>query len=231
MYAFFTAVIVGKTKPHIEEGINGGWLNSIVATQSVSIIFSLLIPHFTVYREEIMFFTLFMYLGGCMLYILVIALIFYRFNFFKFDPRNLTPPYWINMGAVAITTLAGSRIMINATYWTFLSDIYPFLAGFTLFFWSTATWWIPLIFILGLWRHVYNHVPLEYDPQYWGLVFPAGMYTVCTFQLSLAIGIKFLDIIPEYFIFIALTAWILTFYGLVDRVQNKLMIKTSRLNT
>ena len=223
MYAYFTAIIVSKSKPTLEEGINGGWLNAVVATQSVSIIFSLLTPDLVLYQDQILFFTLFMYLGGCMLYILIIALIFYRFNFFRFDPRDLTPPYWINMGAVAITTLAGSRIILNISHWQFFTEILPFVIGFTLFFWSTATWWIPLIFILGIWRHIYNKVPLEYDPQYWGLVFPTGMYTVCTIELSIATGLSFLMIIPDLFIFIALIAWISTFFGFIHRIQYKIM--------
>ncbi len=62
----------------------------------------------------------------------------------------------------------------------FLQEILPFLHGFTLFFWATGTWWIPMLVILGMWRHVYKRYKLVYDPLYWGAVFPLGMYTVCT---------------------------------------------------
>ena len=58
------------------------------------------------------------------------------------------------MGAVAITTLAGAKLILGAPEWSFLTEILPFLKGFTLFFWAWATWWIPLLFILGFWRHV-----------------------------------------------------------------------------
>jgi tellurite resistance protein TehA-like permease len=56
----------------------------------------------------LLFLTLCMFLLGCTLYLLLITLIFYRFTFVNFTPILLTPPYWINMGAVAITTLAGA---------------------------------------------------------------------------------------------------------------------------
>jgi tellurite resistance protein TehA-like permease len=52
--------------------------------------------------------------------------------------------------------------------------------GFTLFFWATATWWIPLLLLLEGWRHLWRHVPLRYETDDWGIVFPAGMYTVAT---------------------------------------------------
>ena len=51
-------------------------------------------------------FALTMWLGGSMLYIWIISLIFYRYTFFALSPNDLAPPYWINMGAAAIATLA-----------------------------------------------------------------------------------------------------------------------------
>ena len=90
--------------------------------------------------------------------------------------------------------------------------------GLTLLFWATATWWIPMLVILGVWRHVYRRYPLRYDPLYWGAVFPLGMYTVCTYRLVRAVEVPFLAIVPQVFVFIALGAWLLTFGGLLRSV-------------
>jgi len=215
MYTFFTAVTVRENKPTIEAGLNGGWLLAVVATQSISVLGTLLASRLVDYREPILFFTLCMFLLGCMLYLLLITLIFYRFTFGNVSVAALTPPYWINMGAVAITTLAGARLIIAAPGWSLLSEIAPFLKGFTLFFWAAATWWIPLLFALGFWRHVYKRFPLKYDPQYWGMVFPFGMYTVCTFQLSNAIAFPPLLVIPRYFVYLALAGWLAVSLGLI----------------
>jgi tellurite resistance protein TehA-like permease len=215
MYTFFTAVTVQEDKPPLETGISGTWLLAAVATQSISVLGTLLADYFTAYRDSLLFFTLCMFLLGCMLYLLLITLIFYRFTFVKLTTVTLTPPYWINMGAVAITTLAGARLIIAAPAWSFLGEISPFLKGFTLFFWAAGTWWIPLLVILGVWRHIRKHFPLVYDPLYWGMVFPLGMYTVCTLQLSKAIGFEPLLLIPRFFVFIALAAWIAVFSGLI----------------
>jgi len=187
----------------------------VVATQSISVLGTLLVSRLIDYREPILFFTLCMFLLGCMLYLPLITLIFYRFTFVNVTMASLTPPYWINMGAVAITTLAGARLIIAAPGWTMLNEVVPFLKGFTLFFWTAATWWIPLLLALGFWRHVYKKFPLKYDPQYWGMVFPLGMYTVCTFQLANAIGFPRLLVIPRYFIYLALTGWLAASLGLL----------------
>jgi tellurite resistance protein TehA-like permease len=230
MYTFFTAVTVRESKPSIEAGLNGGWLLVVVATQSISVLGTLLVSRLVNYREPILFFTLCMFLLGCMLYLPLITLIFYRFTFVNVTLVALTPPYWINMGAVAITTLAGARLIIAAPGWSLLNELAPFLKGFSLFFWAAGTWWIPLLLALGFWRHVYKRFPLKYDPQYWGMVFPFGMYTVCTFQLSHAIDFPPLLAIPRYFIYLALAGWIAASAGLMGTLfQFKSMRRRSSL--
>ena len=134
----------------------------------------------------------------------------------SYSPVSISLP-----GAVAITTLAGSTLMLHAGQWEFLEGLVPFLRGFTLFFWATATWWIPLLFILGIWRHGYRRFPLRYDAQYWGMVFPLGMYTVSTAQLARATGLSYFDTIPRVFVGIAIAAWLFTGAGMVGRLLGR----------
>lgn len=229
IYSFITAIIINEKKPSIDVGLNGSWLVIVVSTQSISILGTLVAPQFTAWQNELLFFTVAMYLLGCMFYVLIITLIFYRFSFFTFDPKDMTPPYWINMGATAITTLAGATLIQNVptSGGIFFEEILPFLVGFTVFFWVFGTWWIPLLFILGAWRHIYKRFPLNYHPSYWGMVFPMGMYTTCTIKLAEAIELPFLKIIPVYFIYIALLAWTITFFGLLHRIVDKLILLPS----
>ncbi|MEO8355125.1 MAG: tellurite resistance/C4-dicarboxylate transporter family protein [Chloroflexota bacterium] len=228
MYTFITAVTIRETKPTLENGLGGGWLLLVVSTQSISVTGASIADDFGTWAEAILFLTLSMFLLGFMLYILVISLIFYRLTFFPLKPEEMAPPYWINMGAMAITTLAGSILIMEADHWTLIQDILPFLKGITLLFWATATWWIPFLIILSVWRHGYKQVLLSYEPSYWGLVFPLGMYTACTFQLAKALGLDFLLLIPGYFIYLAILAWLATFIGLVVQLARKLFARPSQ---
>jgi tellurite resistance protein TehA-like permease len=213
-YIIFSAITTKQDKPDLADGINGGWLTAVVATQSLVVLGTMAPPVFAT-REAVMLGLVSLWLAGGMLYIWMISIIFYRYTFFRFLPSDLMPPYWINMGAMAISTLAGALLVRAAPNSPLLVDLMPFLKGFTLLFWATATWWIPMLLVLGVWRYIMKRVPLTYDPLYWGVVFPLAMYTTATFRLSEAFNAPYLMPIPRIMLGIALTTWLMTFLGLV----------------
>jgi tellurite resistance protein TehA-like permease len=214
-YAIFAALTVKEDKPPLERGINGAWLLAVVATQSIAVLSTLLAMNEPMpYKRPLNFLALSMWLWGGMLYVWLMSLIFYRYTFFRLSPGDLTPPYWINMGAMAISTLAGSLLVANATEAPLLQSLLPFLRGVTIFYWATGTWWIPMLLVLGVWRYGVKRHPLRYDPVYWAAVFPLGMYAAATHEMALAIDLRFLDVVPRVFFAGALAAWAAAMVGL-----------------
>jgi len=145
------------------------------------------------------------------------------------QPDKLTPDYWIDMGAMAITTLAGAQLLQTSSQWALLQGLTSFLTGFTLLFWVTSTWWIPLLLIVELWRHVWGRVPLAYSPDYWSLVFPLGMYSEATARLARVADFTFLHPIAVGFLYAALVVWGMTFVGMAHKMLRKLPGLDSRI--
>lgn len=212
-YGFFASVTIKAEKPALSEGLNGTWLVSVVSMQALAVLGCVTASSFSE-PSLVLFVATAMHMGGFMLYLPLIALLLYRWTFVAFTPFQLTPPYWINMGALAISTLAGARLLQSAGISPLLQRLTPFLQGSTFFAWSAATWWIPLLVVLGVWRHGFRRVPFRYDPQYWGLVFPLGMYTACTVQLSRALEVPQLEDLARVFVWPALLAWGATAIGM-----------------
>jgi len=229
-YTVFTAFTIKENKPTLDEGISGAWLLAVVATQSIAVLSAYLAAHWgRPYKLELNFLALSMWLWGGMLYIWMISLIFYRYAFFRFEPGDLSPPYWINMGAMAISTLAGSLLVVNAPDAPFLASLAPFIKGFTVFYWATGTWWIPMLVVLVVWRHVYARFPLRYDPLYWGAVFPLGMYAACTFEMAHALNLEFLYPVVPYLAYAALAAWATASAGLVRALSRAVFMHARAL--
>lgn len=225
-YTIFTALTVKRCKPPLERGVTGAWLIAVVATQSIAVLVSLIAHHWPQpLRLELNFFALSMWLWGGMFYIWIISLIFYRYTFFSFSPGDLTPPYWINMGAMAISTLAGAQLAQNTLDAPFLASLLPFLKGFTVFYWATGTWWIPMLLALSVWQHLIQRLPLRYDPLSWGAVFPLGMYTVATREMAAALQLPFLNSFLPAMFTVALVAWAAACVGLLRELWNLLRLR------
>ncbi len=239
IYAIYLYFIVISAKT-IENTISGATLLTTVSTQSVAVLGSLLAIHFEIYSHLVIFLSWMFWALGFVLYIIVIVFVTYRLLFRVMEPKDWTGPYWICMGAAAITTLAGSNVVMNMKIYPALDTLRTATLALVFLCWAIGTWWIPIQIVMDIWK--FNKINIDnkapgwiktfpwlrlgfggkkyhfYEPPSWGRVFPMGMYTACTIALSRASNFEFLFSIPMYWGWLALFVWALTFIGTMRAV-------------
>ena len=217
VYAVPVALVAQREgKPRPRRGIQGNWLLWSVGTASVSVLGTQVAPFFGAAAGQIVTLSLLFWLLGVVFYLWVITLIVQRLFFYDLPPGDLSPTYWIDMGAVAIGTLAGATLLEVQAPSQLIDRIEPFIMGLTLLLWATASWWIPWLFIMFFWRHVVLRQPAWFEPSWWSMVFPLGMYSAATAALSQAIELPaILDDTASVFAWIALAAWVATFVNML----------------
>jgi tellurite resistance protein TehA-like permease len=193
--------------------VHGGWLIAIVGTESLVLLGAQVAPYFGA-LSSLAFVTIYALWGvGIVFYGIFITLFSYRLFFLRVEPSDVTPLFWVVMGAAAIATNAGSTLILTDPGMPFLLALRPFLDGTTLILWAWSTWWIPMLVIFGVWKHLVRKEPIVYHAMFWSLVFPLGMYTLATYRLSLAADFPPLQLVPRIMIWVAFSAWILTMVG------------------
>jgi tellurite resistance protein TehA-like permease len=213
-YTALSGVILREPKADLGQGINGTWFLLVVGTQSIAVLGALLLkrsgPH-----QLLELVCLCAFMLGIVLYLIVMTLVFLRWTFLPTDPAEMGPPSWIAMGAVAITCLAGSNLLGAASDAPAVATMAPFVEGMVVLAWATATFWIPLMVVIGVWRHIVHRVPLTYHPSLWAMVFPLGMYSACTDRMSAVTGFSDAAVVATVAFGVALAAWAVTFVGLL----------------
>jgi len=211
-YWLFASLTFTNQKP-IEQALNGSWLIAIVATESLAITWVLLIAIAPALRDTLQLVAYAFWTFGVLLYLIFITLIIYRFFFLRVRPQDLSPPYWINMGAMAITTVAGVRLLQAPHPSAFLTALHPYIEGFTVMMWAWGTWWIPLLLIIGVWKYFVAREPIRYQPALWSIVFPLGMYATALQLLSHIPGLAILETLGPTATWIAFAAWLAVALG------------------
>ncbi len=211
-YWTFAMLLFTNDKP-IERALNGSWLIAIVATESLAITWVLLTYIQPNQRPMLQLLAYAYWTFGVLLYLIFVTLIMYRFFFLRVQPGDLTPPYWINMGAMAITTVAGVRLLDVPQPMALLVSVRPYIEGFTVMMWAWGTWWIPLLLIIGFWKYIISREPIRYQPALWSIVFPLGMYATALQLLTHIHGLEFLSAIGPASAWIAFAAWALVAVG------------------
>ncbi len=213
VYAALIPAVLKGPKPGLGDGINGTWFLLTVATESIAVLGALLLARDG--GDLLAFTCLAAFLLGIVLYLIVMTMVFLRWTFLELSPTEADPPAWVAAGAVAITVLAGSNLLLARTASARIDRLGPAIEMLVVLAWATATFWFPLMIAIGVWRHLIRRVPLRYHPSYWALVFPLGMYGAATFRMRAAIGLDALEWVPKVALALALVAWAAAFVGML----------------
>jgi tellurite resistance protein TehA-like permease len=216
-YVIPWTAVLGRAERPVLTSANGTWFIWVVAGQSVASSAATLEPVLPSLRQALAVVAVFSWSVGLVLYAAVGIMVSARLLLYDLSPTDLTPPYWVAMGASAITVLAGARIvemadapMVDATR--------GLVAGVSVSIWAFGTWLLPVLVAAGWWRHRVHRVPLTYEPSWWSIVFPIGMYSVAATQLGDADALPLVGVVGAVGIWVAVTAWALVFAMMLQQL-------------
>jgi tellurite resistance protein TehA-like permease len=201
--------------------VHGGWLILIVGTQSLVLLGSKIAPELGDYATYMMVEIHMLWALGLIFYAIFVTLFCYRIFFMNMQANDYSPLMWVVMGAAAISANAGSNLLLIDPIIPMLINLQPVVQMLSIMLWTWATWWIPLLVIIGVWKHGYNKIPLVYEPMQWSIVFPLGMYAVATNNLALSAEFKPLYYLSSAMMWVALLSW----FALMLFLLNSFLIK------
>lgn len=204
----WASVFTSQERP-VTAAANGTWFIWVVAAQSVAVVAATLEPHFVGARHGLSVLAVVAWSVGVVLYAAVAILVVQKILQVPLHPDEFDPPYWVSMGAIAITVVAGARI-VEMESTPMVDAVRGLIAGVSVVLWAFATWLIPVLVAVGFWKHFLKRVPLTYTPTLWSIVFPLGMYSVAGMYLGRADSLPLVAWIGETWIWVAVAAWAAT---------------------
>jgi len=208
-YGVPASLILFRAAESVLSCIDGSWLLWVVATQSLALAAATLSPAWPSQAALLATAAVSLWSIGLVLYLVLVTLIVLRSLTVPMTPATLGPSYWILMGATAITVLVGAKNLALPGTLPVVRATAGFVEGASFALWAFGTWWIPLLVVLGLWRHVRRQWPISYEPNLWSIPFPIGMYSVATLTLGMATHLDFTEPLARFMLWVAVAAWAL----------------------
>jgi tellurite resistance protein TehA-like permease len=214
-------VLLTRRPDSVLAAVGGSWLLWAVGTQSLSVAASELVPAWPSQARLLAGTAVALWCLGTVLYLLIAVLILVRWLAVPVTAASLSPSYWILMGGTAITVLAGARILALPGGLPAVRATAGLVEGASFALWALGTWWIPLLVVLGLWRHAWRRWPLRYEPDLWSIVFPIGMYSAATGAFGAVTGIGFMEPLSRVMLWAAVAAWLAVAGALGRRLASR----------
>lgn len=196
---------------NIEDILHGGWFFAVIGTQSTAFLGIIVAEHAVRHIVLIQLFSFALWSIGASLYLIFAALIIFRLIFYKFSSNTGISPYWMNVGAAALTALTGTVLHQHIqSIGGSLVDFLTFLKGISLFFWAVGLWWLPFLLILTVRRHACSDDGVVFTVGYWESAFTLGLCSVSTIQLIHLFGGRYLAVISACFCIVFIILWCLS---------------------
>ncbi|HWD03332.1 MAG TPA: tellurite resistance/C4-dicarboxylate transporter family protein [Amycolatopsis sp.] len=145
---------------------------------------------------------------GAVLYLMLVGVVTVSLLERVVTPHALSPTYWVYMGATAITVQAAAKILAVRAAVPVLTVTREVVSGVAFLLWAFGTWWIPMLLVFAIWRHVVRRSPVGYEPAMWSMVFPLGMYAAASADYGRATGLGFMVTIGRVSVWAGVAAWL-----------------------
>jgi tellurite resistance protein TehA-like permease len=211
------SAVLGRRERPVLAAANGTWFVWVVASQSVAVAAASVEPVYPDVRPGLAIVAVLSWSVGVFLWGASAVFVALRLMLYPLEPRDIDPPYWVSMGSVAITVVAGAMIVEMSTA-PMVDAVRGLVAGLSVFYWCFATWLIPVLVAMGWWRHVVNKIPLTYQATLWSIIFPLGMYAVAGIVLGRADHLPWVERIGAGWLWVAAAAWVATFVAMVRHI-------------
>lgn len=215
-YTMPWTTLLGKQRPLLES-VNGTWFVWVVASASVAVAAATVEPSIPELRNGLAALAVGAWSVGLIWYVAVGVFVAVRLLLYDLKPEELDPPYAVSMGALAITILAGTKILeMHDT--PMVDSTQHLIAGVTVVLWAFTTGLIPMLLIAMWWRHITHKVSKRYESSIWSAIFPLGMYAVASISLGQADKLPLVEIIGEWELWLAFAGWLITLLGMLHHL-------------
>lgn len=201
-------VVVARILAHLPRNLASGMIFlPAVATQGVSLLASSLSVAYEADWLLVLAFGL--WSAGILLY-LFIGLP--RFDFGRIIHGE--GDQWVLGGAVAISALAGGKLILAAEGLGMLAGIRNQLLAA-----ETIVWLVGISILPILVGGELAYPRLQYHPSRWATSFPVAMYAASTFVAATALGAPWMNrYFSAWWVWVGLVVWVLTLTGLLRRI-------------
>jgi tellurite resistance protein TehA-like permease len=210
-YAIPIALIIRRDKEPVRPGANGTWFTWVVGIQTVVVASASLPAPMSLRLAPL---AVICWSLGVVLYMVITAVVLTVLLHFPLQPTEFTPPYWVLMGGTAISVVAGLQTL-RLRPDTLVAASSPVIAGTSVVLWGFGTWLIPLLLLLGGWKHLVRRIRPSYEPALWSMIFVIGMYGLASHGLGALLRLPWMIGLGVVFEWITIVLWVVTFVAML----------------